>query len=457
LFAIIDIETCGGKFTYGNGRIIEIAIVIHDGLVVTNTYSTLINPECYISNMYTNISGITNEMVADAPKFYEVAKHISEFTEGCVFVAHNVKFDYNFVRDEFNSLGFKYKRETLCTVQLSRKLIPGKLSYSLGKLCASLGIEIQNRHRALGDAEATAKLFDLLLQAKSLHPQYKNKGVAEIMAKKIDGIKKYVLQKLPESCGVYYFLNNDKQIIYIGKSINMYSRAISHFNTDLPKSKKMLHELMDVDFVETGSELLALLHESQDIKEHKPLFNRRSKADIFTHSIIYFKNNSGIINFKISEFSEEKNVLASFTKYSSAHQKMETWIDEHAMCMRYCGLTSDDSICFNHQIKKCNGICAGIENIEIYNKRAAKILNEYIFSTPNFVLIDKGRKANEKSFVIIENSRFCGYGHFDAESTYTGIDELKEMTLTKQYYPDADELIRSWLKKNGTKIKVIKF
>src|SRR5579863_6154979 len=166
MFAIIDIETCGNKFGYPQGRIIEIAIVIHDGLQVTERFSTLINPGCHISGFYSNISGINNDMVADAPQFHQVAKKIIELTEGRIFVAHNVGFDYGFIQEEFAFLGYKFRREKLCTVRLSRKLLPKRISYSLGHLCASLNIPIEGRHRALGDADATAKLFDLLLQVK---------------------------------------------------------------------------------------------------------------------------------------------------------------------------------------------------------------------------------------------------------------------------------------------------
>jgi len=167
MFAIIDIETCGGKFEPQRGRITEICILIHDGLQVTEKFSTLINPECYISPFYADLTGITNDMVINAPKFHEVANTILKLTENRTFVAHNVSFDFNFIRDEFASLGYVFEREKLCTVRLSRKLIPGKKTYSLGPLCQSLGITNDARHRAEGDAVATSKLFDILLQIKS--------------------------------------------------------------------------------------------------------------------------------------------------------------------------------------------------------------------------------------------------------------------------------------------------
>lgn len=451
MFAIIDIETCGGKYEFKKGRITEICILLHDGLQVTEKFTTLINPECYISPYYTNITSITNEMVVNAPKFHEVAQKIWQMTEGRIFVAHNVGFDYGFIRDEFASLGAKFKRETLCTVRLSRKLIPGKISYSLGTLCESLGIPNEARHRAEGDAVATAKLFDLLMQLKSMNPQYKNQGVEELMTRRIDKMKQYILDKLPEECGVYYFLNKNKEIIYIGKSVNAYNRALGHFNSKEHKGKKMLNDLYQADFTATGSELIALLMEAEEIKKHKPKYNRMRKADQFTHCIDWYLNNEGIINFKIVPYDESENALCSFVNYSTARECLESWIDDKALCMRYTALTSDSAICFNHQIKKCNGICAGEEEVEIYNKRANDILQEYIFRDKDFVLIDRGRHSEERSLVLIENGHYAGFGYLTESDSFSNIEELKGYIKQVNYYPDADDLIRGWLKKNNVK------
>lgn len=455
MFAIIDIETCGSKYEYKRGRITEICIAIHDGLQVTEKFTTLINPECYISPFFISLSGITNEMVANAPKFHEVAKKIIEQTEGKIFVAHNVGFDYGFIKDEFSGLGYKFKRETLCTVRLSRKLMPGKLSYSLGKLCESIGIEVENRHRAEGDVDATVKLFDRLLELKSLHPQFKNQGVEELMTRRIDKIKQYILNKLPESCGVYYFLNKEQEIIYIGKSVNMYNRAVSHFNSKENKSKKMLNDLYNVDFVETGSELVALLHEAQEIKKHKPKYNRMRKADLFTHTIDWFKDDKGIINFKIVPYEESENPLASFVNYSTARERLEKWIDENDLCLRYCNLTSEDAICFNHQIKKCKGICAEEEEIESYNKRATEILDGMIFKDQHFAVIDHGKTNDERSLILIENGHYAGYGYIDKTDSFSSLEECKGHIKRSIFYPDSDDLIRGYLKNN--RLKTITF
>lgn len=452
MFAIIDIETCGGKFEFRKGRITEICILKHDGLSVIEKFSTLVNPECHISPFFTGLTGITNEMVADAPRFHEIASKIIEMTEGCIFVAHNVGFDYSFIKDEFRSLGYTYKRDTLCTVRLSRKLIPGQLSYSLGHLCAALGIEIFGRHRAEGDAVATSVLFDLLIQLKAQHPQYKNMGVEEIMIRRVDKIKKYILNKLPEDCGVYYFLNKSGEIIYIGKSNNMYQRAQSHFNSDLKKSKKMLNDIFNVDFIITGSELIALLLESEEIKKHKPKYNRQRKSEEFTHSIDYFYDKSGILNFKICEEALSENALLTFNSYGAARDKLEAMIENFQLCLRYTGLTSEESVCFDHQLKKCNGICAGEEIPEDYNKRAVALLNTYLFENNDFVILDRGRNAAEYSAILVENKKYKGFGYIDMHEQISHPSELKGFINERRYYPDCDQLIRRFLKEGKKKV-----
>lgn len=456
MFAIIDIETCGGKFDFRRGRITEICILKHDGLSVIEKFTSLVNPDCFISPYFTSLTGITNDMVVDAPKFHEIAAKIIQMTEGCIFVAHNVSFDYGFVKEEFNSLGYKYRRDTLCTVRLSRKLLPNRISYSLGHLCASLGIEIFGRHRAEGDAVATAQLFDLLIQLKGQHPQYKNMGVEEIMTRRVDKIKQYILKKLPEECGVYYFRNKEGEIIYIGKSNNIYQRATSHYNSDLKKSKKMLNDLFDVDFVLTGSELIALLLESDEIKKHKPVYNRMRKADAFTHCIEYFKNPQGIINLAIIESDEANQPLISFTGYASSRERLESWIDKSELCLRYCGLTGEEAQCFNHQIKKCKGICSNQESIEDYNHRVKDLIEQFRFPYSDFVILDKGRRTGEVSVILIEGYNYAGYGYFESSDSINSAEEFKGLVSRKNFYPDANELVRHFVKKGNYKIIQLK-
>ncbi|HTL82815.1 MAG TPA: exonuclease domain-containing protein [Bacteroidia bacterium] len=446
LFAIVDIETTGGN--HERDRITEIAILVHDGLTVTESYSTLINPERSIPDYITRMTRITNEMVENAPKFYEVAKKIVEMTEGKVFVAHNVNFDYGFIEREFRSLGYKWKRDKLCTVKLSRKLLPKRISYSLGRLCESLGIEIEPtvRHRALGDAEATAKLFDILLAKKSEHPTYRRQDIEEINTSKVDKIKLYVLKKLPEECGVYYYLDKDGNIIYIGKSNNMRTRAIGHFNNKQTKSAKLQQELMNVDFVKTKNELIALLLESEEIKKHKPKYNRARKRDVFTHSIDHFIDKNGAVSFRIVPCDEANDPLLSYTNYTSAREKLNEWIDEHSLCLNHCGLNEAGGECFQRHIKKCYGICTEVENAEEYNLRAQKILDEYVSDKKDFILVDKGRREDECSLLLFEKGRYAGYGYMDQSDSFSSPEELRSLIKRANYYPDVDELVRAWLK-----------
>jgi DNA polymerase III subunit epsilon len=446
VFAIIDIETCGGKFEFRKGRITEICILLHDGLTVTDKYTTLVNPGCTIQPYYTKITGITNEMVADAPHFHEIAEKVIKMTEGCIFVAHNVGFDYSFIREEFQSLGYQYRRETLCTVRLSRKLMPGRISYSLGHLCASLGIEIFGRHRAEGDALATAELFDRLMGVKAQHPQYKNAGVEALMTRRVDKIKEYILKKIPEDCGVYYFLDKEGKVIYIGKSSNMYNRAIAHFNTGSSKSRKMLHELTDVDFLLTGSDLIALLIESEEIKKHQPKYNRMRRSADFPYCIETFVSKDGVRSYRIAQAEDAGEVIQYFTGYGAAREKLESWIEDHTLCLRYCGLAGEDAVCFNHQIRKCNGVCAGEEEIETYNKRASLPRVSHSYPHDHFILLDKGRSNDEYSLVLVENGRYAGYGYYENFGQVSEPDELRSYASSGRNYPDADVIVRQQLR-----------
>lgn len=444
MFAIIDIETTGGNPE--RDKITEICIVLHDGLSVTDTFTTLINPERSIPSYIERLTGITNDMVQHAPKFFEVARQIVELTEGRVFVAHNVNFDYGFIRAEFKSLGYTYKREKLCTVQLSRKLIPGKPSYSLGRLCESLGISNESRHRAEGDAVATAKLFDMLLQRKNTNAQYRKQSISELNTSRIDKIKLYALKKLPESTGVYYFLNKDDEIIYIGKSKNMRERAIAHFNGKDGKSLRMLNELLSVNFVKTGSELIALIHESNEIKKHKPKYNRLRKGSDFPYCIDYFYDENGVLNFKVVGSEESERALCSFASHLAAKNKLLEWIEDYALCLVFTGITEEKHLCFNYQIRKCFGICQEKESIQDYNSRAEKILEKHLLPIRDFVLLDKGRTANEKSFVISANGHYAGYGYFDESDGIRDVNELRGFLSNSVYYPDADEFLKSWIR-----------
>ena len=285
MYAIIDIETTGGSPR--KERITEIAVFIYDGEKIIDEFSSLVNPERNIPYFITNLTGITNEMVSDAPKFYEIAKEIVEITEGKTLVAHNARFDYSFIRQEFKNLGYSFKRNLLDTVSLSRRLFPGFSSYGLGNLCKELGIEINNRHRASGDALATVKLFELLLQASET--DYNSDIITNSKISKLNvALDINKLQKLPEEPGVYYFYNENNNLIYIGKSKNIHQRVMTHLsNNSSKRAMQMRDETADIDFELTGNELIALLKESEEIKLNKPRFNRAQRRTGYTWGKVY--------------------------------------------------------------------------------------------------------------------------------------------------------------------------
>jgi DNA polymerase-3 subunit epsilon len=245
---------------------------------------------------------------------------------------------------------------------------------------------------------------------------------------------------------VLFLKQRQRNNLHWKNSTNMYGRALAHFNSKEGKSKKLLNDLMNVDFVTTGSELVALLLEAEEIKKHKPKYNRMRKADTFTHSIDWFTDKDGIVNFKIVEYEESESSLYGSTTYSSAREKLERWIDEYQLCLRYCGLTGEESICFNHQIKKCNGICNGEEEIEIYNKRAKEIIKNVTYSDSNFLILDRGRTNEERSLILIEDSKYKGYGYIDSSHQISTVSDYRDVIKQSNYYPDSDELIKGWIK-----------
>jgi DNA polymerase-3 subunit epsilon len=212
--------------------------------------------------------------------------------------------------------------------------------------------------------------------------------------------------------------------------------------------------LYNVDFVETGSELIALLHENKEIKTHKPEFNTRQKADVFSHAIDYFFNEDNILTLKIVAHEEAKQPLLSFTSMAAAREKIEYLLYEFNLCLRYCSLTSQDSICFNHQIKKCNGICAGEEAVEDYNFRAQKLVNQFTYDYTDFMILGKGRNAEEKSFVLILNQRYAGYGYLLKDQAYADLNDILSSCIETVYHPDADHIIKSWMSRNKFEVKV---
>ncbi|MEA1885878.1 MAG: exonuclease domain-containing protein [Bacteroidota bacterium] len=455
LYAIVDIETTGGSPR--KERITEIAVYIFDGEKIIDEFCSLVNPERNIPYYITNLTGITNEMVADAPKFYEIAREIVEITEGKTFVAHNARFDYSFIRQEFKSLGYNYKRSLLDTVSLSCRFFPGHRSYSLESLCQELGIEINGRHRASGDALATVKLFELLLEADeiSYNPGITHNSKISKLNPLLDINK---LDKLPEEPGVYYFYNDHSDLIYIGKSKNIHQRIMTHLsNNSSKRAMKMRDEIADIDFELTGNELIALLKESEEIKQDKPRYNRAQRRTGYTWGILSGRNDKNYIVFQVSSIKNNTvHPLSVFTSKEAARSRLASLVDKYELCQQLCGLYKSSNGCFHRQVGICRGACTGEENAATYNLRAQKALDEFAFSRDNFFIVDKGRYDEEKSAIKIINGHYEGYGFFDINEMGFGLRALHDCIKPSVDNGDTQVILKAYMK-NNKEYRLIRF
>ncbi len=386
-------------------------------------------------------------MLRNAPKFYEVAKRIVEITDSCILVAHNAQFDYRILRTEFNRLGFEYERESLCTVELSKYLIPGQPSYSLGKLVRSLGIPVADRHRASGDAQATVKLFKMLLDkdtekniikdAVRLNPKH------QLEPRHLD-----IIAELPSITGVYYIHNADGDIIYIGKSNNIKKRINQHFTNTSPKSKKIQTLVAAVTYEATGSELVALLKESEEIKRNKPIFNRALKRNSFSHALYSFIDDKNYINLSVEKIDGRKKPITTFSNLQSGKSFISKAITDYGLCQKLTGEYKTKTSCFNYEIKECNGACLGEELPEEYNKRVTALIDKNSYANKDMVIVDKGRDIDERSAILIKNGVFQGLGFFNLNYQINNLDVLESIITSMENNRDTQHIIQSYLRRN---------
>ncbi len=453
MYAIVDIETTGGQFN--EEGITEIAIYKFDGHEVVDQFISLVNPEKEIQPFVVKLTGINNAMLRSAPKFYEVAKRIIEITEGCILVAHNTSFDYRILRTEFNRLGYDFVKPTLCTVELSKKLIPEQPSYSLGKLVRALGIPMSDRHRASGDAIATVKLFKMLL-AKDTEKEIL---ISLIKAEIKNGLTPKLLdivESLPSRTGIYYMHNEKGDLIYIGKSKNIKKRVNQHFTGTTNKSKKIQIEVFAVTHEETGSELIALLKESEEIKINKPIYNRAQRKSIFQWALYKEVDENGYINLTIQKADGRKKEITSYTSIQEGKNALFKITEKYNLCQKLNGLFETQNGCFQYKIKECNGACLGKESPEEYNERVEDFIREMEFDNNNMIIIDRGRSVNERSAVLIENGIYKGYCFYDLNYQINNIDVLKNIIIPMQNNRDTRHIIQSYLKRNRV-MKIVKF
>ncbi|MDX1769478.1 MAG: exonuclease domain-containing protein, partial [Arenibacter troitsensis] len=372
MYAIVETENTGLRGE--DNKITEICILIHDGQKVVREFSSLVNPEVSIKYKVTRRNGIKDDMLLGAPKFYEIAKEVVALTTDCIFISHHVNFNFNGVKNELASLGGVYKRKRISTLRLSRKLIPGQQSYSLGAICNQLGINVGQLQGAKEKAEATVSLLEKLWTVDT-------DGVFNFMLGPKSGQAslpplwpKSVVTSLPHVTGVYYFKNSLGKIIYVGKAKDIKQRVLSHVYSRAHKEMRLCFETAHIDYTHTGSELVALLLESDEIKKHFPKFNRAQKRTGYRYGLGTRVDKNGIMHLFYDRLGKLKAPLACFYNQGECRTFLEELCETYGLCPRYCSLQHISGACFHFHIKKCHGICREQETVESYNERVEKAL-----------------------------------------------------------------------------------
>lgn len=428
MYAVIDIETTGGQFN--KEGITEIAIYKFDGVEIVDQFISLVNPEIPIQPFVVKLTGINNAMLRQAPKFFEVAKRIIEITEGCIIVAHNAPFDYRILKLEFDRLGYKFQKPTLCTVEMSKVLLPDAQAYSLGKLVRSLGIPIADRHRASGDAMATLKLFKLLLDKdidkQIVKQQIKNEVHQGISPKLFD-----ILENIPTSIGIFYVHNDKGNIIFIGKSSNIRKKLNQIFTADTKIAKRIQKEVYTVSFEETGNELIALLKEREELLHNKPVLNPTQRKSPFLWSVYQEKLENGYETLKIHKSDGRKNAVQSFKNQKGALQFINELYKE------------------NEIVEEVQNALSSAENINyptvLHNELFSSLLTSNKLKHSNIIIVLKGRNLNEKSAVVIENGIFKGFCFFDLNYQILNAQVLSKILIPLIYTKDVLNTVKHYL------------
>ena len=416
MYSILDVETTGGKFN--EEGITEIAIYRFDWEKIVDQFVSLINPEIPIQPFVQQLTGINDKMLINAPKFYQIAKRILEITENSILVAHNSSFDFRMLKIEFERLGYKFYISQLCTVKLSKKIIPDLKSYKLGNLVKNLGIPISNRHRASGDALATVELFKLLL-LKDNEKVIVNSLITETKPSSKNKWQKFI-NKLPNDVGIYYFHDKNGKIIYIGKSNNIKNRVNQHLTGKSKKSLNIQLEAFDITFERTGSELIALLKENTEIKKHKPKFNKLLKKIIKKFCLEICENLDGDKYLRICHYDDTVNYLECYSSLKTANNRLEFFKKKYEL---------------SYSIKKNN------TNINL-------LIKDLSYKFKNMLLIDKGRDIDEKSVIVVKNNNYIGYGFFTLNHQISNFEVLDSLIVKNEYIENSKEVILKYLKKH---------
>ncbi|MGB5818262.1 MAG: exonuclease domain-containing protein [Saonia sp.] len=450
MYTIVDIETTGNGIQ-GN-KITEISIFKYDGDKVVDEFTSLVNPECEIPYFITGLTGIDNPMVRNAPKIHEIAPKILKITEGSIFVAHSVNFDYNVIKNELKGIGLDFTRKKLCTVRLSRKLFPGYRSYSLGKLCSAMNIPLTDRHRARGDAHATVLLFQRLLGvegADTVFTRFLNARSQE--ATLPPGLPKDIFEKLPRQPGIYYFKNEKGEIIYIGKAKDIKKRVLSHFYDKANKEIRMCRETLDIDFELSGNELIALLMESAAIKKHYPRYNQAQKRTIQPYGLFSYEDRNGILHLAYNKLKLVPNTLAVFYNLSDCRSYITQLCMSNQLCPKYCHLQENVTSCSHYSITNCGGICTGKEAVQAYNEKVRSAIVSIRSKNEIFLIKEKGRTHEEDAIVLVRENLYRGYGFIEKNVAIGNLVDAEAFILPQKNTSETQRIIDAYIRRNPEK------
>ena len=437
IYTIVDIETTGGS--HGN-RITEIAAVKTDGTNILSEYESLINPEVFIPKSITLLTGISNKMVADAPKFEDVADEFYKFLEGTIFVAHNVSFDYGIIKNHFEDLGTTFNQKKLCTVRLSRTIIPGYPSYSLGKICTNLGITNSSRHRAMGDAKATIELFHHLLVQDKDDFVFDSLNELNREATLPPNLPKEEFVSLPNTAGVYYLLGEDMKILYVGKAKDIKKKIASHFTESSRKKAELLQKIHHVSYQETGNELVALLLESDEIKKHYPAYNKAQKHKSNDYHVCYYEGQDGVLRIDVFLQKFAKNSIQSFSSMVMAKDHLHKLVEKSNLCPKYTALERTKGNCYLGE--NCS-ICSGQETKEEYNTRVLAATENKEDKLTAYI-VGPGRTREEASVVAIEEGDYRGFG-FVANDLALSQEDLLDCIEPYENNNDIKQIIKAFV------------
>ncbi|MEX2149244.1 MAG: exonuclease domain-containing protein [Steroidobacteraceae bacterium] len=369
--ACVDLETTGGHAVHN--RVIEAAVVVLSGGRVVEEYSTLVNPGTRIPYAIQQFTGITEAMVADAPPFAAVAGELLSRLDGRLFVAHNVRFDYGFLRSEFHRLGIRFRAPVLCTVRLSRALTPGIRGHNLDAVMKRYGIGCDARHRALGDARVLA---DFLHIAVERFPPLELAGIVDrlrAVPRLPAGLDPSIADELPEAPGVYLIYGENDALLHVGKAKNLAARALSHFGEPRTRRERELQALARrVEWIETAGEFGALVTEARFVKNQMPLLNRRRRdtAEYWTIRLGDDPAGPGAIIGHFDPTDDAQDAYGMFRRRGDAERALEGIAREHQLCLKCLGFERGEGSCIGYPLGYCRGACIGAESPVLHALRA---------------------------------------------------------------------------------------